>query len=190
MVLKKILLLISPLFFISCSLLEPGLSVLKGNYSYQQGNYQNSLLSYLDRKDEGSHSERILYNIGTVYYALGEGPSALDLWKDSALSTDEEVLFSSSFNSGVVYYQSGLFTEAYQSFRRSLELKPGSLEAKKNLELTLERLEAESGSGENRSSGSMQDVSDDARRIMQYIKRKEGSQWKQQESTPSSEQDW
>ncbi len=190
MVLKKIFFLVSPLFFLSCSLLEPGLSVLKGNYAYQQGNYQNSLLAYLDRKDEGSHSERILYNIGAVYYALGEGPSALELWKVSAQSTDEEVLFASNFNSGVVLYQGGQFSDAYQAFRRSLELNPGSLEAKKNLELTLDRMEAESGGGDNRTSPSSREVSDDARRIMQYIKRKEGSQWKQQESAAQSEQDW
>ena len=65
------------LLFGSCSLLEPGLSVLRGNYLYQQGRYQNALLLYLEGDESGKSRERILYNIGNVYYALGEGPPPL-----------------------------------------------------------------------------------------------------------------
>lgn len=190
MVLKTITSLLLPFLFLSCSLLEPGMSVLQGNYAYQQGKYQNALLHYLQEEDQGNHRERILYNIATIYYALGEGPSALELWQKSELSTDEDVHFASSFNSGVVLYQSGQFTQAYHAFRRALELNPGSLGAKKNLELTLERLEAESRTADSRDTSSTTEVSDDARRIMQYIKRKEGSRWKQQENVSESDQDW
>lgn len=190
MVLKKIILIILPTFFLSCSVLEPGMSVLQGNYAYQQGKYQNALLHYLHEEDQENHKERIIYNIATIYYALGEGSSALELWQKSELSTDEEVLFASSFNSGVVLYQSGEFTRAYHAFRSALELMPGSLEAKKNLELTIERLEAESRTTDSKSPSSATEMSDDARRIMQYIKRKEGSRWKQQENVSDSDQDW
>lgn len=191
MVLKKTLLLfLLPILFLSCSILEPGMSVLQGNYAYQQGKYQTALLHYLQEEDQGNHKERILYNIATIYYALGEGPSALELWQKSELSADEEVLFASSYNSGVVLYQSGEFTQAYHTFRHALEIKPGSLEAKKNLELTIERLEADSRTADSRSPSSATEVSDDARRILQYVKRKEGSRWKQQENVSQSDQDW
>jgi Ca-activated chloride channel family protein len=195
MVLKKSAL---PWFFIllgilssgSCRLLEPGFSVLKGNYAYQQGDYQKALLHYLGDEDKGNHKERILFNIATVYYALGEGLPALELWELAGSTVDEEVLFAAGFNSGVVLYQSGRFLEAYNAFRRALELRPNSLESKKNLELVLERLEAESGSPDSRSASTTPDVSDDARRILQYIKRKEGSGWNPKESETDSEQDW
>jgi tetratricopeptide (TPR) repeat protein len=174
----------------SCSLLEPGFSVLKGNYAYQQGNYQKALLHYLEEEKQGNHKERILFNIGTIYYALGEGLPALELWKLSDSTLDEEVLFAAGFNSGVVLYQSGRFLEAYYAFRRALELKPGSLESKKNLELVLERLEAESRTPDTRASSDAPEVTDDARRILQYIKRKEGSRWNTKESKSDSVQDW
>ncbi|MDC7234523.1 MAG: hypothetical protein PQJ58_14920 [Spirochaetales bacterium] len=194
MVLKQILLAVIPFLMLSCSVLEPGVSVLQGNYAYQQGNYQNALLHYLkqeDREDpKDNHRERVLYNIATVYYALGEGTSALGLWQRSELTTDEEVLFASRFNSGVVLYQSGQFAPAYNAFRSALELKPASLEAKKNLELTLERLEAEARTPEGRTSPAAPEISDDARRIMQYIRRKEAGRWKQQENVSDSDQDW
>jgi tetratricopeptide (TPR) repeat protein len=190
MVLKKILAPALLILLGSCSILEPGLSVLKGNYAYQQGDYQKALLHYLKTDTKGNHKERILFNIATVYYALGEGLPALELWQQISSSSDEDVLFSAGFNSGVVLYQLGRYMEAYYAFRRVLELNPASLEAKKNLELVLERLEAESRTPDSRTPSPVLELNDDARRILQYIKRKEGSKWNTIESPSDSEQDW
>jgi len=190
MVLRKFSLPLLVLLLGSCSLLEPGLSVLKGNYSYQKGDYQKALLHYLSTEVEGNHKERILFDIATVYYALGEGQPALELWEQTESTTDEDVLFAAGFNSGVVYYQSGKFNEAYFAFRKALELKPSSLETKKNLELVLERLEADTRSPQTRAPSSEPEISEDARRILQYIKRKEGSRWTEKEPSSDSAQDW
>ncbi len=176
--------------FASCSFFEPGSSILRGNYAYQKGDYQTALLRYLSREDESRLQQRIIYNKAAVYYALGEGESALELWQSIDDDRDRELLFSASFNAGVVYYRSGRFVEAYHAFRRTLELNPASLDAKKNLELTLERLEAESRTPDNRPEESSEEVTDDARRILQYIKRKEGSRWKAQEESSDHVQDW
>ena len=188
---KTLFLVISAVFVSgSCSFFEPGSSILRGNYAYQKGDYQTALLHYLSREEESRIQQRILYNKATVYYALGEGLPALKLWQDIDDERDRELLFSATFNAGVVYYRSGQFVEAYHAFRRTLELNPASLDAKKNLELTLERLEAESRSPEKRPDESTAEVSDDARRILQYIKRKEGSRWKAQEEPSDVIQDW
>jgi len=190
MVLRKIPGVFLILMLGSCSLLEPGLSVLEGNYEYQKGDYQKALLHYLSSENLGNHKERILFDIATVYYALGEGQPALELWEQTKTSTDDDVLFAAGFNSGVVLYQSGKYPEAYLAFRKALEIKPSSLEAKKNLELVLERLEADTRSPDSRTPSQDPVVSDDARRILQYIKRKEGRGWNTKESTSDSDQDW
>ncbi len=190
MVLKKAGVLLSIVLLGSCSLLEPGLSVLQGNYAFQQGDYQKALLHFLDQQDQDGHKERIEYNIADVYYALGEGDSALEQWTKTGQTTDEDVLFASRFNSGVVLYQNGRFAEAYKAFRAALELKSTSLEAKKNLELALERMENEARSSDTRGTAASPEASEDVRRIMQYIKRKEGSQWSQQADSEPADQDW
>jgi Ca-activated chloride channel family protein len=181
---------ILPFLFASCSFFEPGSSILRGNYAYQKGDYQTALLRYLSREEESRLQQRIIYNKATVYYALGEGQSALELWQEIDDERDRELLFAAGFNAGVVYYRSGQFVEAYHAFRRTLELNPASLDAKKNLELTLERLEAETRSPDSRPDESLSEVSDDARRILQYIKRKEGSRWKAQEEPSDAVRDW
>ncbi len=184
------------LFFLlgSCTVLEPGFSVLRGNYFYQQGRYQDALLFYLKGEDTGKYRGRISYNVGNVYYALGEGHAALQIWAEIDSDRDSEVsfntVFNTVFNTGVIHYQLGNYPEAYRAFRTALELDTGSLDAKKNLELTIDRLEADARSGEFRTENPVPETSEDARRILQYIKRKEGSLWKSKESGSDSENDW
>lgn len=184
-------LLLLPLMLLSsCNILEPGLSVLRGNYLYQQGRYQDALLFYLHGEDSGKFEGRIQYNMGNVYYALGEGPAALELWTIIDGNTDLEVTYNTIFNQGVIYYQMGNYPEAYRSFRTALELRSGSLDAKRNLEMTIDRLEAEARSGETRSESPTLETTDDARRILQYIRRKEGNPWKSEQNNPASVNDW
>ena len=90
----------------------------------------------------------------------------------------------------MIYYQLGNYPEAYRAFRTALELDTGNLDAKKNLELTIDRLEAEARSGESRAENPAPETTEDARRILQYIKRKEGSLWKSKESGSNAENDW
>ena len=194
MVLKRLIFIFlsGALFLLlgSCTVLEPGLSVLRGNYFYQQGRYQDALLFYLKGEDTGKYSGRITYNVGNVYYALGEGQAALQIWAEIDGNRDSEVSFNTIFNTGVIYYQLGNYPEAYRAFRTALELDTSNLDAKKNLELTIDRLEVEARSGESRTENPAPETTEDARRILQYIKRKEGSLWKSKESGSDAENDW
>ena len=194
MVLKRIVqpfcLAVVSLFFLSCGLLEPGSSVLRGNYLYQQGRYQNALLLFLQGEETGKYDSRIRYNIGNVYYALGEGPAALEIWNGIDETRDPVVAFNTIFNRGVIFYQTSRYLEAYTAFRTALEMNPGNLDAKRNLELTIDRMEVEARSSESRSDSSVPEAGDDARRILQYIRRKEGNVWKNDSAPFSDVMDW
>ncbi len=194
MVLKKsgliILTLIPVLFLSSCTLLEPGTSVLKGNYLFQQGSYQDALLSYFEGSETGKYTARIRYNIGNVYYALGEGEAALEIWNSIDENRDAEVAFNTIFNRGVIHYQMGRYADAYNAFRTALKMEPGNMDAKRNLELTIDRMEVDSPMEDNRPDKPVADAGDDARRILQYIKRKEGSLWKTESTGATEANDW
>ncbi len=191
MVLKtlKYFFIFSSFFLASCSLLEPGWSVLRGSTASYKGDYQKALVFYLRQSRSRRYREIVLYDIAEVYYALGEGKAALEIWKDIQESSEKVVVFSAAFNRGVAAYQEESFLEAYHAFRQALELEPASLDAKKNLELTIERLEAESRSRGDRSSPESE-APDDVRRILQYIKRKEGSPWLSKQEESGAAQDW
>ena len=51
-------------------------------------------------------------------------------------------------------------------------------------------MEAEARNGETRTESSVPETSDDARRILQYIRRKEGSVWKSESAGTGDTNDW
>ncbi|MDA3810990.1 MAG: tetratricopeptide repeat protein [Spirochaetaceae bacterium] len=190
--LKYFLIILFPLIFSSCNALEPGLSILVGNYSYQIGEFQQSTINYLNGLETGRYTEWIYYNMGNVYFSLGEGGAAIDVWANVESAEDPELRFRLNFNKGVLFYQLGKYNESYLFFKEALKANPSSLDAKINLELTLGKLAApavenSTGSGEQVNSINPADTE----RMLEYIKRKEGELWfSTEKETDINLRDW
>jgi len=113
-----ILVVISVFLLGSCRDSASSTRVLEGNMSFARGQYQKSILKYLEANDSGNTGKDVVYyNLANVYYALGEGEAALRLWGIVEELTDNtDILFRVSFNRGVLYYHWGRYDEAdYQS---------------------------------------------------------------------------
>lgn len=189
----KILLLCSTvLFFTSCNGMEPGLSVLVGNYSYQVGEFQQATVNYVKGLESRRYTEWIYYNMGNVYFSLGEGGAALDVWANVETTTDTVLRHKLNFNKGVLYYQLGKYSEAYSMFKKSLKADPSSIDAKINLELTLGKLAAPAVEKNGSRGGQIEIVNPaETGRMLEYIKRKEGELWFSSEQEESFDQeDW
>ena len=181
------------LFFMAgCTNPEAYYRIIRGNYSYYQGKYQEANVQYLAMRKKDYSPDIISFNLGNVYYVLGETDAAEEEWLKASLTENPELLFRLFFNRGNLYYEKSEFELSYQYFRKALEIYPDSIEAKNNLEMSLSRLntsesepqkaEAESGEG---------DLSDDVERILQYIRRKEEGSWiSGTEESDSSQRDW
>ena len=175
----------------SCGKSVTKTQVLMGNLSYNRGNYQKAILNYLDaeQSDIPTH-DAVNYNLGNVYYALGEGRAALGAWERAESEADNiDTLFRIAFNKGLLFYHWGRYQEAYLSFKQALKLNPGNLDAKINLEESLSRIPA-SGNAPS-SIEAPTDPEKGYSRILEYIKHKEASQWQQQNTnTKESLNDW
>lgn len=180
--------------FTGCQASHPALGVLRGNREFSQGHYQKAIILYMDALKTGQYEPWIQYNLGNVYTALGEGDAAMEMWKRAGETENKDLLFRLSFNRGHLYYLQGEYREAFRAFQEALRYNPASHEAKINLELTLVKLKAGGSSGASDSSVSYennQDLNKNHRRILEYVKRKEGRQWQTPEEAPSSsEEDW
>lgn len=169
------------IIFLSCFLLSactqwsPWTRVLSGNMSYNRGEYQKSLLHYFAAEDESRPGiDRVYYNLGNVYYSLGEGEAALRAWIMAEDITDDvELLFRIAFNRGLLYYNWGRYEEAYRSFRRALLIKPSDIDSKVNLENSLLRIRLEVP----QPVLSEEEGSRDGSHVLEYLKRKEMKQW-------------
>ena len=158
---------------------ESHLRVIRGNYAYGQGRFQRATVDYLRAWENDEYRAQIAYNLGNVYYALGEVQAALGMWQRAQESGEADILFGVTFNKGVFYYERGRYQDAYTQFKRALEIDPGSVDAKVNLELALEKIRASEQvvRGDPSVAGSEGAPSAQSVRILEYIRRKEGSRW-------------
>ena len=174
----------------SCSAVSPMVSVVRGNLAYVRGEFQAALVHYLDTEVRRGDRSWLLFNIGNVYYALGEHDAALASWQEamqraagngSRTAQTAAMIYVSAFNRGVLFYERGLYQEAHDEFRYALEVNSRSVAAKTNVELALLRRRA---AEEARRFGP---VSPESRqgdvdtpqtvRILEYIRRKEAQRW-------------
>ncbi len=183
--------------FLSCRDAGPSGRVLSGNMAYGRGQYQKAILRYLDADDEtGIGRDAVNYNLANVYYALGEGDAALKAWAMAeSLTDDTDILFRVAFNRGVLYYNWGRYDEAYREFRRALSINPSDIDAKINLEDALSRVRSEIP-GEGRGEGGEvenvgEEIDDDSKRLLDYVRRKEADAWSTEESDDGGfAEDW
>ena len=189
--LVRIPLFILFLFLISCSAVKPEFSNLMGNNSYRNGKYQKATVFYLNGLKSGVYKDFLYYNIGNVFYSLGEGDEALSVWEKAEHTDDPEILYRVCFNKGVLYYQLGQYEAAYQSFKTALDIKPGDKDSKINLELAYKKNTKVENTSMNQTSDSDKGLNDNSVRILQYVKRQEELFWsvnEEQEEWPQN--DW
>ncbi|MBU8913550.1 MAG: tetratricopeptide repeat protein [Spirochaetales bacterium] len=180
--------------------------VLRGNLAYSRGDYQNALVHYMVAVENAPSDAWTRFNIGNVYYALGEHEAALEVWHDARRAIEEvdnagasqlSLIYATSYNRGVLLYQQGQYEAAYNELRYALSVNSRSSDAKANLELALSKLqaadavsanaaadgnEASPGAAGGVSAAPPDDPGDDGPgeqtlRILEYVRRKETQQW-------------
>lgn len=182
----------------SCGIAEPHVSVMRGNYAFGQGRFQAATVAYLHALEREQYREWISFNLGNVYHSLGESESALGMWQMARAADSETLLFGVHYNTGLLLYEAGRYREAYEEFVSALRLNPASIAAKINLELALERVQAAEAVGAPRRSEQVErpeqvpEASDESRRILEHIRRREEQRWFAVEEIPEEERprDW
>lgn len=188
------ILIILLLFFTlsSCSYISGRLLVSLGNYSYERGNYIEAISFY----NRSLSYEEVLpwsfYNLGLTYAALGENESALEMWERAEEVSVGSFLFYIYYNEGVLFFYQGLYTQAFESFKKALKISPFDREAKINLELSLDKIRTQSRVDEKIIPTSSELLSDEEQEIFNFIINQESSPWmaKKEISPPSYEPDY
>ncbi|MFP4377497.1 MAG: tetratricopeptide repeat protein [Spirochaetales bacterium] len=190
-----------------CSQLQPAFRVMRGNVAYNRGDFQPALVHYLSTEEAEEDRGWLMFNIGNVYYAMGEQEAALRAWDEARGSLagrqqrgfqNRETLLvhAASYNRGVLYYQRGQYRDALAEFRYALEVDNRSVAAKTNLELTLLRLEsseqAEQVERPSQSDGDSTPADSSTLRILDYVRRKEAQRWvaNREQAEPVDSRDW
>ncbi len=178
----------------SCSKAAAYYRVAAGNYAYERGDYQEANIDYLEAEHDRPDAGYIAYDIGNVYHSLGEGEAAGAQWAAAASSSDSGLRASALFNEGIFAFELGRYRDAYEDFRRVVETVPGDIDAKRNLELSYEKMSARPAPGGPGAPIPVASSRGDrkADRELQFVRDKEDQRWKAAASAPSppAAEDW
>ena len=184
------------LLLASCSNPAAYYSVWNGNNYYASGDYQKANTSYLKALESEQYSGYVHYNIGNVYYSLGEAAAADEEWEKAVFSSSDELLFRTLFNRGVLEFETSRYETAFNLFREALEINPSSISAKINLEYSFRRMNANSNPSAGSAAGAREgagELPDEIHRVLEFIKRKDAGLWSVREDESElrdGEKDW
>lgn len=166
--------------FSSCSNAEAYLDVIEGNYAFSRGEYQEANLNYLKVNDTESYQAYVSYNLGNVYYALGEIDSAFNEWESIDTEMVNEITIRSLFNTGVLLFELSRYEEAYKVYRIILEFDSSHINAKINLEYCIQKMNFKTENKIDQQESSLENLQnkDDVSRVLDFVKRRETYVWK------------
>ncbi|MDR1317703.1 MAG: tetratricopeptide repeat protein [Spirochaetales bacterium] len=173
---------------VGCEIRNVYLDVMQGQYFYGRGQYQEAIVSYMRALESGRYTAWVEYNLGNAYHSLGEMEAAAAVWDSASQTEDPGLQFHVAYNTGSLYYEMGKYREAYEKFKHALRLDPSAVDAKINLELSLRKMNSGGGPQPSGGGGS-QPAGEDSGRILDYVKRREGTKWKASEEISQPDRD-
>ncbi len=186
--------LLPPLFALllltACGGAKTEKMIESGNQAFADEAYETALEAYVQAAAAEPELAEPLYNAANVHYRQGAFDQAGETMAVALSRADETLSAAAQFNLGNSRFQTEQYAEAAAAFKDALRLNPDDLEAKVNLELTLQKLqqqeqqeqEQENENQEQQEQGSEGDQSQESE---QQDQDGESSEEQQEQSEPS-----
>lgn len=180
------------MFFTGCS--NQVSQTLEGVYSFHQKQYRHSIANFKKSSQLAENEENqiqldySLYNLGTAYLSIGEDESAMKKFSQISSDADKNVKYGAFYNAGIIAYKNSQYEDAKKYFRKALEADNSKIDAKINLELSLQMLSGNGKQNETKTIPASDDktnIPDIEKGVFERIKENDQKQWKNSESNQS-----
>ena len=178
--------------FTGCS--DSAGDILKGSFAFAKKQYSKAV-SYFEAAHENAEkngNEQKLaytsYDLGTAYSLLGEDEAAMEKFSQITEDAPSSVLYGAYYNAGVLAHKNEDYEEAVEYFKKALEVDSTRVDAKINLELSIQNVEVKVQHNQSQALPSVQDNSinqDLEKAVFEQIKENDKKQWKNSESNQS-----
>ncbi|MBP5519925.1 MAG: VWA domain-containing protein [Treponema sp.] len=174
----------------SCSSETSG--IFRGTVSYHKKNYRHSVSCFMQASETAAEKNDLvglsyaLYDLGTAYIMLGENSAAFEQFQAVPATAPDSVRYAAFYNAGVLAWRNSDFEEAQNYFRKALEIDSSKIEAKINLELSMQQIDGKSLQNQSQSiqANKEENASQDLEKaVFKHIKENDQKQWKNSEST-------
>lgn len=180
---------------------------MQGIKAYQEKKFDQALSQFLSAKGIKPDSAELKHNTASALYQLKKYKEALEEF--SKIDLKKSGISESDFfyNLGNTYFRSNQFNEALESYKKSLIANASDINAKKNYELTLKKIEEKQDKkkqDENKDKKKDKQKKEDNqemkmnqnqkyKNLMQYLNQKEKEQLKKKKrkmGIAKKEKDW
>ena len=177
------------IFFTGCTETS---SVLNGTISFRQKQYRSAVSYFLDVVEKSEGTDDInsyayaLYDLGTAYQMLGEDEAAMKRFAQIPDEAPANVKYAAFYNAGVISQKKSNFDDAQNFFRKALEIDNTKIDAKINMELSLQKtLEdgKQNQASTNQINENKEEVPDIDKALFKHIKENDQKQWKNSETS-------
>ena len=177
------------LAFTGCS--SDTAEVFKGTISYHKKNYKHAIAKYISaaqiasENDDKQNLNYALYDLGTTYATLGENESALEKFDSISDDAPASVRYAAYYNAGIIAFKNSDFELAQEYFKNALQADNTRVDAKVNLELSMQQGTAKGHQNESTSIEASQNEinsKDIEKAVFEHIKENDQNQWKNSES--------
>ncbi len=180
------------IFFISsCSKIDRArLNFLSGYIAWKQNDWNKAASKFFKSIDLSEEIEDVKikdysdFAIGSIYLMQNEDASALSRFENINENTDKNLDSYIYYQKGIIAFKNHEYENAIKFFKKSLELKPNSVDAKINFELSMRYQKKEKEKLPNSKSAAVienkeADLSE--KTILNLIRKKEKEQWQKKE---------
>ena len=183
---------ISLLIFLisSCSKLDVArLNFLSGYIAWKQNDWNKAASKFFKSIDLSEEIEDVKikdysdFAIGSIYLMQNEDASALSRFEAINENTDKNLDSYIYYQKGIIAFKNHEYEKAVRLFKKSLELKPDSVDAKINFELSMRYQKKQKEKLPNsKSAAVIEDKADlSEKTILNLIRQKEKEQWQKKE---------
>ncbi len=139
---KKSIVILSILIFITTAC-SPSAGQLNrnGNRLFAAGKFDDALTAYQNAQTQAPELAEPYYNAANTYYRQQNYQQAELQARQALQHADLPLAEQSYYNLGNIYFQNGQFEQAAEAYKQALRINPADMDAKHNLELTLQKLQ-------------------------------------------------
>ena len=157
----------------------------EANRLFREGKVEDALKIYQDLYGQDTDNGALAYNLGNAYAARKEMEKAAEFYEKASRSDHEEARLRSQFNMGNIQMASEKPGEALKNYVDYLRARPDDVDAKRNLELALRKLQQQE---QEQQKSEDKDEQQDQEKKEQDQQQQEQQQQDQQEKKEQEEQ--
>jgi len=184
---------ISILIFLisSCSKVDRArLNFLSGYIAWKQNDWNKAASNFFKSIDLSEEVEDVKikdysdFAIGSIYLMQNEDASALSRFEKINENTDKNLNSYIYYQKGIIAFKNHEYEKAVRLFKKSLELKPDSVDAKINFELSMRYQKKQKEKLPNSKSAAVTENKEAdllEKTILNLIRQKEKEQWQKKE---------